>query len=572
MISYQPPKNFDEANRLFDSILKCNPSSTAALIGKGRLLGEREDYPAALNVLDNALSQKPDDLQVALEVAWYRALCGNNHEGLDGLETCLPRINGTDLRTRRLRARTLYRIGTCLWRIDTSADARTKRTGAYGHFLGALQADPNFAPAYTSLGIYYVDYAKDKKRARKCFLKAIELSASEVVAAERLARSYADEGDWDLVELIAQRVVESGKTRPDPGSQRRVVSWPLAALGVVQLNRQQYIQSIVSFQHALRTSPNDYHSWIGLGESYHNSGRYIAATKAFEQAQRVQGDSNDFKSGDDWFAKLLSANTKRELGRFEEAIKDYDQIHDIRPGELGVSMALVQTLVDAAWKSIEGGFFGQAAGYGQKTIDRCSTFADGQADIAGLWKTVADACLVFTYAQSYVDLFPWREVDGILGVKINAAECYDILRKVDGVKLQFSKVENVENEDIVPLERCLLRAILAQKRSLHASSNDIHTRAVAWYNLAWTEYRAYVCLSASTQDSGSKRPPGYLRAAIYCFRRAIETEAGNSDFWNALGVATSTVNPKVSQHSFLRSLFLRDKVRVSAIPVGCFAC
>ena len=433
MISYQPPRHFDEANLLFDSILKRNPLSTAALIGKGQLLGEREDYPAALNVLDNALSQKPDDLLVALEVAWYRALCGNNHEGLDGLETCLSRINGTDLRTRRLRAKTLYRIGSCLWRINSSPGARTKRTGAYGRFIGALQADPNFAPAYTSLGIYYIDYAKDKRRARKCFLKAIELSASEVVAAERLARSYADEGDWDLVELVAQRVVECGKTLPDPGSQRGVVSWPLAALGVVQLNRQQYTQSIVSFQHALRISPKDYHSWIGLGESYHNSGRHIAATKAFEQAQRVQGDSNDFMSGDDWFAKLLSANVKRELGRYEEAIKNYDEIHDMRPGEIGVSMALVETLIDAAWHSIEDGFFGQAAGYGQKTIDRCSAFAEEHADISGLWKTVADACLVFSYAQSYADLFPWREVDALLGVKVDVGECYDILRTVDGV-------------------------------------------------------------------------------------------------------------------------------------------
>ena len=52
------------------------------------------------------------------------------------------------------------------------------------------------------------------------FQKAFDLSGSEIVAAERLARSYADQADWDLVEIIAQRVVDSGKARPAPGFEK----------------------------------------------------------------------------------------------------------------------------------------------------------------------------------------------------------------------------------------------------------------------------------------------------------------------------------------------------------------
>lgn len=99
------------------------------------------------------------------------------------------------------------------------------------------------------------------------FPKAFELSSSEVEAAERLAKSFAKSGEWDLVEVVSQRVIESGKAKPAPGSKKKGFSWPFAALGVVQLNNQEYAKSIVSFQSALRTAPANYYCWVGLGES-----------------------------------------------------------------------------------------------------------------------------------------------------------------------------------------------------------------------------------------------------------------------------------------------------------------
>ncbi|KAI9881853.1 MAG: coatomer subunit gamma, partial [Watsoniomyces obsoletus] len=43
-----------------------------------------------------------------------------------------------------------------------------------------------------------------------------------------------------------------------------------------------------------------------------------------------------------------------------------------------------------------------------------------------------------------------------------------------------------------------------------------------------------------------------------CFKRAIELEASNADFWNALGVVTTSTSPRVAQHSFVRSLHLNE--------------
>src|SRR5699024_5257395 len=91
------------------------------------------------------------------------------------------------------------------------------------------------------------------------------------------------------------------------------------------------------------------------------------------------------------------------------------------------------------------------------------------------------------------------------------------------------------------------------------SSHEVHAQAVAWYNLGWSEYRAYKCLYLETASNPKKRTRRFLKAAMRCFKRAIELEAGNSEFWNALGVVTTSLSPKVAQHSFVRSLHLNDK-------------
>ena len=74
----------------------------------------------------------------------------------------------------------------------------------------------------------------DTARAIKCFQRAFEISAGEVEAAERLARSFAETKEWELVEIVARRVAEADKKRSVPG---KGISWPQSAIGVVELVR-----------------------------------------------------------------------------------------------------------------------------------------------------------------------------------------------------------------------------------------------------------------------------------------------------------------------------------------------
>ena len=111
-------------------------------------------------------------------------------------------------------------------------DSEDFHTEAYTAFVTCLKYNQNYASAYTSLGIFYADVANDLNRAYKCFQKAFELDASELDAAERLAQDFANTRQWELVEVVARRVLEASRTRV---STRRELSWPHRALGVAEL-------------------------------------------------------------------------------------------------------------------------------------------------------------------------------------------------------------------------------------------------------------------------------------------------------------------------------------------------
>ncbi|KAH8726748.1 hypothetical protein GQ44DRAFT_825697 [Phaeosphaeriaceae sp. PMI808] len=558
LVYHQAPRNHAEAKQIFQSILKRKPQFTSALIGIGLVLEEEEEYGQAYDFLEKALKQDPSNGRIGAESAWCQALAGDYQAGLKRLQEYLefPQLDASTQRGRELRAQTLYRIGVCLWELDPSKAARRDRTRAYAGLLAAIKANPNYAPSYTMLGIFYEDYNKDKRRAKQCFQKAFELSPSEILAAERLARLFANQGEWDIVEVISQRVVDSGKARQVPGSKRKGVSWPYSALGVVQMNKQEYQQSIVSFLSALRISPDDYYSYVGLGESYHNSGRYNSASRAFNYAENPTDGLLKKRTDDEsWFTKYMLANVNRELSEYNEALDGYEAVLATRPKEFGVSIALLQTLSEKGWHCVETGFFGEAIDSAIRGLEVAGTITEYKPDAFNLWKAVGDVCSLFSWVQERLNEFPVADVENILQSKSGISVDFDDQKDIDGIG--NAALDSLQSEEESMLSRVMRAAILAQKRSIASCAHDTHAQAVAWYNLGWTEYRAHVCLEQEGDNNGNLTT--FLRAAMKCFKRAIELEAGNSEFWNSLGVITTTLSPKVAQHAFVRSLHLNDR-------------
>lgn len=553
LVQYQSPLHHPEAKSHFENVLQHRPSDSSSLIGIGLILEEQGEYLEAINFLNRSLELAPN-VRIKTEVAWCKALVGDYDASLRELEACLPDMQGAHTRMKSLKSQTLYRIGICLWERDTSKVARKDRNGAYARFLSSVQVDMSNAPAYTSLGIYYADYSKDHKRAQKCFQKAFELSASEVGAAERLATYFARSREWGLVEAVAQKIIESGSVDAS-GQLKKRTSWPFSALGVVQLGKQEFAKSIVSFQSALRLSPDHFHSWVGLGESYHKSGRYMAATRAFEKAQQIAKETGKESSDLVWFCNFMLANVKRELGEYEAALSDFREILHAHPTEFCIALALLQTIVESAWRSIEFGFYGRSVNLAIEGIHVTVKILDLRKDAFDLWKSFGDVCSVFSRVKSRAHEMPIDTVRAILEFDVDSVD-YESMSDLDGVSIE---ILSMPDQITSAVEFSLYAAILANKRSIYLSASDIHARSIAWYNLGWAEYRAHVSNVESTAPVIAKKPLRFLRAAVQCFKRAIELEAGNSEFWNALGIATATLNPKVSQHSFVRSLHLNER-------------
>ncbi|KAI1812508.1 tetratricopeptide-like protein [Poronia punctata] len=565
LVFYQSPRNHGEAKHLFDKVLENDATSTAAMIGVGLIYEEEEEFDQAIDFLTRALKGDPGNLRVQAEVGWLYALKGDYTRGKAELESLLPTMISQPV-SKDLLAQTQYRLGCCVWNIDPSTAARKSRNGAYVYFIDALKSNFSYAPAYSSLGIYYDDYAKDKSRARRCFLKAVELSSAEVESAQRLAKSFAQDSDWDRVELIAQRVVDSGRVKPPPGSKKKGISWPFSALGIAELNKQDYAKAIVSFQHALRITPDDYHSWVGLGESYHHSGRYIAATKAIQNAQTLESGKDD---GDTWFTKYMLANVKRELGEFDEAVDLYRSVVSQRPEEEGVAIALMQTMVENALDCIEKGLFGKSIDLATSTLSYAVTVSEPIVNSFNFWKAVGDACSVFSQVQGRAKDFPVEDTRKLFDVT-DQETVYGALQEIDGVgtEVVFAKGISPEDEKLgVDLTRSLHATILAHKRAIHLTSQDVHAHAVAYYNLGWAEYQAHSSLPRSVRVQSSR----YQKAAVRCFKRSIELEAGNADFWNSLGVITSEINPSVAQHAFVRALYLNERSPHAWTNLGALA-
>lgn len=557
LVYHLAPKYHPEAKDIFDEILTRKPTATTALLGLGLILEEREDFEKASNFLDQASLRDPQNLHISTEAAWCRALTGDLEAGLRSLQNSIQALEKSDM--RGLRALTLFRVGRCLWNLSPDKASRKDRRGAYSYFIASLKANPNLASAYTSLGLYYSDYSKDRRRAKQCFQKAFELSATEVQAAERLARTFADESDWDVVEVIAQRVINSGVAKPAPGSKKKGVSWPFSALGIVNMTKQDFPKAVISYQAALRIAPKDYYSWVGLGESYHSSGRYIAAQKTLEHAKLVAAYAQQNASGDSWFAEYMLSNVLRELGDFDEAITGYESVLMDRPGEFGLSLALLQTLVERAYHGIEIGFFGLAANSARSALDAAMDLTRVDKQVFNVWKAIADALAVFLSVSGNLDLLPLDTVREIL-LSSNAfddsgksGDDHDPVNQ-DMLRSILADCSNT-TEDL--LQIALVAALLAYKNAIAASSDQVHAQAVGWYNLGYMELKASSLISAIRQPKLSKKR--LTQAPVRCFKRAIELEAGNAEFWNALGVSTTTLNPSVAQHSFVRSLHLNER-------------
>ena len=244
-----PPKHHLRAFGIIQNILAEDRKNIKALLAGGYVHQYARRWRDAIEhfrlVTDNTPLDSPLGLEATEELGWSTVQRGTPDEGANLLRSVLDTLETKDGMEHE-KARCWWRLGKTLWKED-DAEAQTE---SYKLWITSLKRSTTFAPAFTSLGIYYSDYAtpRDTNRASKCFQKAFELDAREAEAARRLAEGFADEREWDLVEIVARRTIEGegGLEGGDSGISKATIrflptnAWAWKAVGVVELVRDPY--------------------------------------------------------------------------------------------------------------------------------------------------------------------------------------------------------------------------------------------------------------------------------------------------------------------------------------------
>lgn len=242
---------------LINTVLKRSPQNVKTLMAQGFVLQAREEWRRAKDSFDCVVDLCEDAsfaLRAQEESAWCGNAMGEGREAVERLKTVYGSLEASNSASELDLARCQWRIGQSYWniggkscipshlQIDTEAYQGDERQNAFAFFIAALKKDPEYAAAFTSLGLHYAEFATppDPIRASKCFQKAFELDPRETIAAERLANGFAEEQEWELLEVIAKRTIE-GEGGLDAGIKSAKEGdapmnvWAWRALGVVDL-------------------------------------------------------------------------------------------------------------------------------------------------------------------------------------------------------------------------------------------------------------------------------------------------------------------------------------------------
>ncbi|BGP16261.1 hypothetical protein JCM10213_007705 [Rhodosporidiobolus nylandii] len=596
LVYHDPPTHHLRALRLLETLLASAPSShpdPELLTAKAFVLQSSEKYAAALKVWDQVLSLPsgalpPDALTKAQsERAWALHLSGSSEEARESLEGVAKSLEERKVRRekereekekwrskrgiekpegieegeteeeREERAQGWWRLGECLWKRGESSPDLTQE--AYNAYISSLRAFPSYAPSFTSLGLYYRSLSEpDWERASKCFQKAFELDPGQEVAARYLAEEFAELGEWSLVEVIARRVVEGNKGKVGMGGKAaKRLAWAWKAIGGSELNSKKFPQAITAFQSALRGAPDDVSTWLKLGTAYRQSGKHIAALKVFVKASNLDPSS--------WFAKYAIADVQREIGLVEPAIEAFKQILAERPDELGVKVVLAETSLAKGLDEQRRGFMVRAEESLVEALKEATAIIVGGTATRVAWKVVAE---VLVGLGKIPEPELQEQSAPLLAQLLDELAAQDVDGKTAGTTAVTVAAVQQAKETLAPAALAVALSVLAFKMRVLLETQNESAIGSAWFDLgvAISNFRSRL----SSFPSFAVTAEQALQQAIKCLKYALHKEPLNATFWNALGVLSFDLSPRLAQHCFIRSIEHNSRSAVPWTNLGLF--
>ncbi|ODV88421.1 hypothetical protein CANCADRAFT_4558 [Tortispora caseinolytica NRRL Y-17796] len=526
-VYYQAPKNHNYAITMFNRAMEVPEAVVRCHRGKALIFRYNKKLQDSQNELSKALEIDRTDAVLVSEVSWNEFLLGLYPSALSFGQEAISLLDSGSYRAN-IRAEVFYRIGRIQYAMDDLVSA-------HKYYVKAIKESPSFAATFTHLGVLYDDRLGNKEVAQKCYVKAFELSGAETEAGKRLAKEFALQDEWGLVEVVASRAADALKVlSSDPAE----LTWAHLALAVACLKRGEYTPAIQFAQSALRTQKDNKEAWISLGEAYLGIGRFIAAKKVFERAYEL--DSSDLT------ILYFYGFSCYQLGDLETAETILTRSKQDIYSHLPIASLLVHVYTSLADDYRKRGFHHRAL---LCVSSACATIEKIDIDIAShtIWSLISrllDTCLDISTERS--------AFEGILEPFCKLASSGAKLTKWDATVC----IENYESLSLAEL------FILANIVALE-DVKDIKRLAPAYmYNLGRAYIRAYI----SNRSDENK-----LVSSVTVIKKALMQSPMDSQFWMVYGLAATFKDAKLAQHAYIRAL-LYDSRQLGVWPNYALLC
>ncbi|KAG9127255.1 Superkiller protein 3 [Ceratobasidium sp. 392] len=554
LVHLHPPKHHARASRILDDVLARDPGHVNALMARAYIFQYAKDWAGAIKHFQRVLTETATDElpgwtrpRAREEVAWCSAMAGDLEGSLNELKEVSEILESGDAPSED-RARVEWRLGKCMWELGGNW-----RDESYKRFIISLKQNSSFAPAFTSLGIYYNEHADppDPLRASKCFQKAFELDAREGDAARRLAERFADEREWDLVEVVARRTIE-GEGGLTGGLDKQIVevarhqpiyAWAWKAIGLVEMNRHNYSAAVQAFQVALRSNEDNFRSWLQLGEAYAQSGRHAAALKALEQAQNLAPSS-------EWIGAYTIGTVQRDMGLYSQAVGTLNQILINHPNERNplVLVALAGAYLDLGCLEASTGYVARAEISWSSSLELAHQVVSEASLHAARrvgWKLAYDSLLELGKRRVFLDT---------QAVQVALAPLVELLAEREH-ELEHNLLGAFKVGQVVDAllegpngSTALKMAAIISAYLVTLSADDEDVAANAWAGIAIPLSNAK---PSEETDESRKRLDA---AAVNAVKHALRRDPSNGGLWSLYGSLLFSTDAKVAQHAYIKAI------------------
>ncbi|KAI9449401.1 TPR-like protein [Lactarius psammicola] len=544
LVHLYPPKHHTRAVRILEDVLTQDPNNVDCLMGRGFVFQYARKWLEAASCFSRVCDILPEErherIRAQEEQAWCEVQLNHFDKAITDLREVIELLDNKE-DSDEDKSRSCWRLGRAYWEMGTD-----NREEAYRLFITSLKHSPSFAPAYTSLGVYYLEVANppDPIRASKCFQKAFELDAREGDAARRLAEGFAEEREWDLVEVVANRTIEGEGGFEDSqeviaGRYLPVNAWAWKASGVVHLNQRNFPSAIQAFQVALRADVEDQLSWVRLGEAYSKAGRHVAAFKALHRAQELQPD--------DWVCTYLIGDVHRQTRRFQEAIASFHSVSQVQPNEPVVLTSLAQAYIDLGLSELSTGFLSRAQDSFVAALRVAFQFLNTNSTFHTFaWKIIADAICHLSRTSSFTDETAVRAI---------LSQACSFLTSDPGDRLAGSVELPIKlSNDRLTGTDALKVAVTAYNHRISLGLLGAATTGSAWFDFGLALFN----LAKRAIPEGEQRDK-VLQQALASIKEAIRAQPSEDNYWRALGDMNLVSRPKEAQHAYIRALEIDPK-------------